>query len=83
MESTGMWVACACTCTHACMMGGSRESAVGEYCGKSVRASRNISASDPSPSPATSLTTHAARARVSSEGWGEGWGGLAARAGVG
>jgi hypothetical protein len=70
MESTGMWVVCACMCTHACMMGGSRESAVGEYCGKSVRASRNISASDPSPSPATSLTTHAARAREQQRGLG-------------
>jgi len=52
-----------CTCARACMMGGSRESAVGDHCGKSVRAWRNISAIEPSPSPVTSLTkTRRARA---------------------
>ena len=65
---------------RACMMGGSRESAVGDHCGKSVRAWRNISAIEPSPSPVTSLTIDAARAREQQRGLG--WAGPGFEAGA-
>ena len=55
---------------RACTIGGSMERAVGDHWGKSVSASRNISASEPSPSPADSLSK-ARLARVSSRPvWG-------------